>query len=535
MKNMFTTAALGTALVFAGSLLAACKMETDAAAGGTVLLEVRNESSITLTDITWNNETFGDGEKTVCSPGSIFTKAVDKTKAETGAGYIFFAKSGLPCRTRELVSFTDGYIFTFVDNMLVVDTSDTAHINTLALMAKRMTIPAGVHLVASRGRLAASWTAVDGAASYNVYYGTSAAPPETPAQTNLTGTTTVITGLINETMYYVWVQAVNSGGVSALSERAAAAPTGAYTAAAADTFAYAIAGINNDPGAGSYTITVTSSFSAAAVTFTAVGDKTITITGDGANRSISNAAFTVPGGITLELENLTLTASPIRVETDGTLTLKPGAVITGADAHGVFVDGGTVNMTGGTISGNSTYPVEGSAAESGPYGAGVYINSGTFVMSGGEISNNEASYSNFFDYSNMYIVKQSYGGGVYINGGTFIMSNGSISGNSTDAAGGLSSTHAYAYGGGVYVQGGTFTMTGGTISGNSTATSSVYNTYGGGVYVAGGSFSKTGGTIDGSNSADIGKAAYVAAGGKKRNAAAGPEVDLNSAAPDNWE
>jgi hypothetical protein len=532
MRKVFIQAELAALALFTGLLLSGCETGTGDTANSAVILEVRNESSVTITDITWSDETFSDGEKTTLTPGGIFTKAVGKDK--TGTGHIFFSKSGLPYRTREPVSFLDDYIFTFVDNTIVVDTNDTTNINTLVLIANRMSIPGGVTITASKGRLAVSWTAVEGASFYNVYYGTDTTPPETPAQTNITRNSTIITGLSNGTSYYVWIQAVNTGGVSELSERAEGTPTNAYTVNSTGTFTYAIAGVNNDPGISSYTINVTSDFYAGAVTLTAIGNKTITIRGEGAGRSMSNAAFAIPGGITLELENITLTASTMSVEANGTLVLKSGAAITGAAVHGVFVDGGTVNMTGGTISGNSTSSVGSIGTASESYGAGVYINSGTFTMSDGTISNNSASYSNYYDFTNEYIVKQSYGGGVYINNGTFTMTGGSINGNSTYAAGGLSTTHSYSYGGGVYVNNGTFIMSGGIISGNSTSIGSFdWDTYGGGVYVSGGSFVKTGGTIDGDNVADIGKAVYAI--GKKRDATAGPGVNLNSASLENWE
>jgi hypothetical protein len=440
------------------------------------------------------------------------------------------------------VSFAVNSIFTFTDNTVIVDTSDTANINTLIKIAKRLNIPTGVNPIASKARLVVSWAAVDGAASYNLFYGTSTVLPETPAQTNITGTTTLITGLTNETTYYVWVQAVNTGGVSELSEMAAGTPTNAYTVNSTDTYTYAITGINADSEVSAYTINVTGSFTASAVTFASIGNKTITIKGNDTNRSISRAAFTIPSGITLELDSITLTASVVRIEAGGTLTIKPDSTITGANAHGVFVNGGTVNMTGGAISGNSTSSIEtgdiNSDRAQASYGGGVYINSGTFTMSGGTINNNMASYSSYYNFTYDCIINESYGGGVYINNGTLAMSGGTISGNSNYAPAGLSTTRSYAYGGGVYVNSGTFTMTGGTIDGNSANAYpySAYNSYGGGVYVSsGGSFSKTGGTIAADNSADIGKAAYVYSGNKKRNTTAGPGINLNSATSANWE
>ncbi|MDR1419395.1 MAG: hypothetical protein LBI86_03390 [Treponema sp.] len=132
-----------------------------------------------------------------------------------------------------------------------------------------------------------------------------------------------------------------------------------------------------------------------------------------------------------------------------------GGTIFGNTSGGVVVYGGSFDMSGGTISGNK--------------GSGVVVDGGNFTMSGGTISGN-SSYS--------------YGGGVNVCGGSFTMDGGTISGNT-----------APSYGGGVFISGGNFDMSGGIISGN--VSSSSYG--GGGVYVyTGGSFAKTGGIIYGS-------------------------------------
>ena len=95
----------------------------------------------------------------------------------------------------------------------------------------------------------------------------------------------------------------------------------------------------------------------------------------------------------------------------------------------VYIDGGTFDMRGGTISGN---------AASGS-GGGVHVIRGTFIMSEGRIYGNTAS----------------EGGGVYIVDGTFTMTDGAIWGNT-----------AGSYGGGVYVSGrSVFSKTGGVING----------------------------------------------------------------------
>ncbi|GHU99769.1 hypothetical protein FACS189483_09380 [Spirochaetia bacterium] len=66
------------------------------------------------------------------------------------------------------------------------------------------------------GSLTISWDAVELAESYNIYYGTSQTPPEKPAQTTKS-TSITITGLVDDTTYYVWVQALNIRGGSPLS------------------------------------------------------------------------------------------------------------------------------------------------------------------------------------------------------------------------------------------------------------------------------------------------------------------------------
>jgi hypothetical protein len=219
------------------------------------------------------------------------------------------------------------------------------------------------------------------------------------------------------------------------------------------------------------------------------GGKHITLVPDGATRTVKRGAsggslFTVPNGASLTLEGnngyeliidgnksvvTTATAALVRV-TGGTLTLNHNAVIQNNNSSssyggGVYVNYGSFNMNGGTISGNSAYS----------YGGGVYVGSGgRFNMYGGTISSNSAT----------------SGGGVYVgSGGRFNMYGGStISGNS-----------ASGDGGGVYVgSGGSFNMDGGTISGNSASGD------GGGVYVGsgGGSFTRNGGIIYGGMAGD---------------------------------
>ncbi|MDR1220564.1 MAG: hypothetical protein LBK73_13275 [Treponema sp.] len=335
---------------------------------------------------------------------------------------------------------------------------------------------------------------------------------------------------------------------------AAEASAARYNFAVSDnaSFTQAIIAINNDKTDNStYTITLNGSFTSPPVTFTGNAVKTIAIKGDASVRTISNnrsgVLFTVPEGITLALDNnITLNGSNNKKNVivwvaGGTLVMKNGSIVRGSQGGGgVIVENGAFTMSGGTISGNST-----------SYGGGVIVENGAFTMSGGIISENSASP----DGGGVYVKSNStfmmsggtisgnsasYGGGVYVNSdSTFTMSGGTISGNSASPdgggvyvlgsnssftmSGGTISGNSASWGGGVYIRSSTFTMSSGTISGNAAINN------GGGVFVINnGTFIKNGGgTIDKTNSAKKGRVAIVDGGGR-RNAAAGPSVNLDS-------
>jgi hypothetical protein len=248
------------------------------------------------------------------------------------------------------------------------------------------------------------------------------------------------------------------------------AKTGQLSVSDAASFAQAVAAINNDRTGGAYTIVLKGSFAANPVEFTNNAAKTITLKGDGAVRTIRNNGneqlLSVLKGVTLVLDS--------GITLDGN----------NKEAHLVYVSEGTFIMkAGSTVRDAKT--------------SGVLVGGdGTFTMEGGNINRNTAT----------------YGGGVFVWNGTFTMKGGEISGNLA------------TYGGGVYVGWrGTFTMEGGTISRNTASA------WGGGVFVeSSGTFIKRGrSTIDASNSAPKGKVVYVS-DGKKRNSAAGPDVNMNS-------
>ena len=171
-----------------------------------------------------------------------------------------------------------------------------------------------------------------------------------------------------------------------------------------------------------------------------------------------------------------------------------GGVIThtaGKNGRGVQINGGTLNLYGGSIIGSQYNDA----------GGGVCVTKGTFNLYGGHVTRNSGTagggvnvgdyYGNNSATFNMYNgtiscnTSDMRGGGVCVSkNSTFNMFNGTISGNKGRGRG-----QDYG-GGGVVVRGGGFLMSGGTISGNSIGNMS--SGYGGGVYVYDGTFTISG-------------------------------------------
>ena len=118
-------------------------------------------------------------------------------------------------------------------------------------------------------------------------------------------------------------------------------------------------------------------------------------------------------------------------------------------AGGVYIDGGTFNMYGGTIIGNTM-------KQSNNGGAGVDVYGGTFNMHGGLITGNKSSGT---------------------GGGVFVKDRGSATAYFNMYGGEIKGNLALSNGGGVFITTGQFTMTGGKITNN------ICGYKGGGVYV----------------------------------------------------
>jgi TolB-like protein len=273
--------------------------------------------------------------------------------------------------------------------------------------------------------------------------------------------------------------------------------------------------------AGSYTITLTKDIQIyISIDFTGFENKFITIQGDLWGRSIiftNNSSFSIPNNVVIILSNIELIGnssvargSVINVKQGGKLEMQNGSAIKdnlsmGAGG-GVYVNGGTFIMNGGTISGNTASGWLGGA------GGGVYIDGGTFIMNGGTIDSNKAFSPN----------GSGLGGGLCVISGNFSMNGGIIRNNEAFTSGGgicffgdtflldggnINNNKADISGGGVYLEGKTFIMKNGTINSNLTGGTSIG--FGGGVCVYRGVFSMNGGIINGNYSKRDGGGVYV--------------------------
>ena len=430
---------------------------------------------------------------------------------------------------------------------------------------------------------------------YSGNAGTEAAPFQLPANTLVDGSITSSTSgsavwysfnVTSGTTYYVWlndsqgqnktldayISAFYSSGTSIFSnvDSAWSSPR-SFTANTTGAVKIRVTPYSSG-GTGTFAVAYNTNSTRPSVSGTVIPGNvltniTVTLRGIGSNRNIylssNGSLFTVSSGVTLVLDNnITLqgrianTDSLVTVNSGGSLRMNNGSAVTGntvtsANGYGggVYVNGGTFTMSGGTVSGNTS-------SSSG--GGGVYVASGTFTMSSGAVSGNTANRGGgvymaggTFTMSDGTVSGNTvtsgangygYGGGVHVGSGTFTMSGGTVSGNTV-----TSGTNGYSYGGGVYAGGGTFTMSGGTVSGNTvtTTSSSAGNLYGGGVYAGNGAFNKTGGTVYGYSADDTvnsnavknnsgaaqssrGHAAYATANSvtKRREATAGEGVNL---------
>ena len=219
---------------------------------------------------------------------------------------------------------------------------------------------------------------------------------------------------------------------------------------------------------------------------------------------VMTEAVTVDNGnnLTIDLNGHTLTAP----ENSRAFNIQGGALTIEDSARtGVIQGSGTVAGNGGAIwmsssNSNNALTLTGGTIRgfTATGGGGVYVSGGSFEMTNGTISNCNAT---------------NAGGGVYVSSGTIKMSGGSIENCTANDGAGVKvyasngETASFSMSGSgkikncnqdgvsIYARGGTseFSMSGGTIKGNS----------GYGVWVNNGSVEMSGGSVNGSGRYDI--------------------------------
>jgi hypothetical protein len=108
--------------------------------------------------------------------------------------------------------------------------------STATATATALSAPSGVLATLGYYHVAVDWTAVSGASSYTVYWGSSSGiTSSSTAITGITDDNYTHTGLDNGTTYYYKVATVNSGGTGLLSSEVSATPRDAPTVTEACT------------------------------------------------------------------------------------------------------------------------------------------------------------------------------------------------------------------------------------------------------------------------------------------------------------
>ena len=149
---------------------------------------------------------------------------------------------------------------------------------------------------------------------------------------------------------------------------------------------------------------------------------------------------------------------------------------------GIFLAGGYFNHAGGALTGNSTISAPSASAPLNGHGGGIFQNAGNYnFRGGGQIIANNAS----------------RGGGIWLNNGTFVMDgNTTIANNSATGLPGPSGTLAQGRGGAVGIGSSTatFNLLNGSIIENSALVGSAFF-----IEASGGTLNMHGGTIESNN------------------------------------
>jgi fibronectin type 3 domain-containing protein len=169
--------------------------------------------------------TGGSGEITLGWTASVGAKSYSVFQGSTSGG-----EGATPIATGITgTSFTVSNLNpgkTYFFDLTAIDGGGSSGASSEASGTVLASAPTGLTATGSNGTVALSWNASAGAASYDIYEGSSAGGEgSAPTLTLVTGTSASISSLTNGKTYFFKVAAVDAGGVSATSTEASAAPT----------------------------------------------------------------------------------------------------------------------------------------------------------------------------------------------------------------------------------------------------------------------------------------------------------------------
>ncbi|MDR1785678.1 MAG: fibronectin type III domain-containing protein [Spirochaetaceae bacterium] len=169
----------------------------------------------------------------------IWVGTTDVSSATTTIKRADAAATATSATISSLTNFTTYYVW--VRTKSADGTGDFAASGTTGTPATVPAAPGRPTVTAASGQLTVSWAAVSGATDYEVWLGISSDTSLLSAARtglNITGDTTkttIINGLSNGILYYVWVKAKNAVGTSGFSQSATGTPTAATGAPSAPT------------------------------------------------------------------------------------------------------------------------------------------------------------------------------------------------------------------------------------------------------------------------------------------------------------